>query len=209
MGLPPTTGRRAVLRGSIRRTRRQTTLAIVSDSEPPAAADRPVDQRPRYAERLTVPWWWWVAAAVFVGLVGYEIQLAARQAAWSIVGYVIVGLLVAAVLWSLGRPQVVVTADRELRAGKARLPRSVMARGAVIPPSAKSAAMGRQLDPAAFLMHHAWVKSMVLLVLDDPDDPTPYWLVSTRHPEKVLAALDLTDAAAPPTASELPRSDSR
>ncbi|GAA1480590.1 DUF3093 domain-containing protein [Gordonia sinesedis] len=181
----------------------------MSDSEPPATADRPVDPRPRYAERLTVPWWWWVAAAIFVGLVGYEIQLAARQAAWSIVGYVIVGLLVAAVLWSLGRPQVVVTADRELRAGKARLPRSVMARGAVIPPSAKSAAMGRQLDPAAFLMHHAWVKSMVLLVLDDPDDPTPYWLVSTRRPEKVLAALDLTDAAAPPTASELPRSDSR
>ena len=37
---------------------------------------------------------------------------------------------------------------------------------------------------------------MVLLVLDDPDDPTPYWLVSTRHPEKVLAALDIPDASA-------------
>ena len=30
---------------------------------------------------------------------------------------------------------------------------------------------------------------MVLVVLDDPDDPTPYWLVSTRHPDKVLSAL--------------------
>jgi hypothetical protein len=29
----------------------------------------------------------------------------------------------------------------------------------------------------------------VLVVLDDPDDPTPYWLVSTRHPDRVLAAL--------------------
>jgi hypothetical protein len=29
----------------------------------------------------------------------------------------------------------------------------------------------------------------VLLVLDDPDDPTPYWLVSSRHPDRVLAAL--------------------
>ena len=45
-------------------------------------------------------------------------------------------------------------------------------------------------------MHHAWIKTMVLLVLDDPDDPTPYWLVSTRHPEKVLAALDIPDASA-------------
>jgi hypothetical protein len=30
---------------------------------------------------------------------------------------------------------------------------------------------------------------MVLVVLDDPDDPTPYWLVSSRHPERVLSAL--------------------
>jgi hypothetical protein len=30
---------------------------------------------------------------------------------------------------------------------------------------------------------------MVLVVLSDPDDPTPYWMVSCRHPERVLAAL--------------------
>jgi hypothetical protein len=35
---------------------------------------------------------------------------------------------------------------------------------------------------------------MVLLVLDDPDDPTPYWLVSTRRPTAVLAALGLPSA---------------
>ena len=48
--------------------------------------------------------------------------------------------------------------------------------------SAKSAALGRQLDPAAYVVHRAWVGPMVLLVLDDPDDPTPYWLVSCRRP---------------------------
>jgi hypothetical protein len=30
---------------------------------------------------------------------------------------------------------------------------------------------------------------MVLVVLDDPEDPTPYWLVSCRRPDRVLAAL--------------------
>ena len=69
-----------------------------------------------------------------------------------------------------------------------------MARAAIVPKTAKSAALGRQLDPAAYVQHRAWVGSMVLLVLDDPDDPTPYWLVSTRHPEKVLAALGLPSA---------------
>lgn len=156
----------------------------------------------RYSERLWVPWWWWPAAAVVTAVGGYEIQLSAHRASWSVVGYVGVGLVCVALLWSMGRGRVQVTAERELLAGKARLPRSVIARGASIPPSAKSAALGRQLDPAAFLMHHAWISSMVLLVLDDPDDPTPYWLVSTRHPDRVLAALDLDDATITGTASD-------
>ncbi len=143
-----------------------------------------------------MPLWWWLAAAVLTGVVGYEIQLSAHRAAWSWVGYVAVGLLCVWMLWSLGRNTVRVTADQELHAGRARLPRAVISRGATIPATAKSAALGRQLDPAAFLVHRAWVKTMVLLVLDDPDDPTPYWLVSTRDPAGVLAALDLPDAAA-------------
>ncbi|RPA19600.1 DUF3093 domain-containing protein [Gordonia sp. OPL2] len=150
----------------------------------------------RYLERLYVPLWWWLAAAVVTGVVGYEIQLSARNSVWSIAGYVAVGLLCAWMLWSLGRASVRVTADGQLQAGRARLPRAVIARGATVPATAKSAALGRQLDPAAFLVHRAWVKTMVLLVLDDPDDPTPYWLVSTRNPAAVLAALDVPDAAA-------------
>ena len=77
----------------------------------------------------------------------------------------------------------------ELSAGPAHLPASVVASSAVIPASAKSAALGRQLDPAAYVVHRGWVGPLALVVLDDPEDPTPYWLVSTRHPERLLAAL--------------------
>lgn len=159
----------------------------------------------RFDERLTVPLWWWAAGAVVTGVVGYEIQLSAHRSAWSVAGYVVVGILVAVLLWSMGRTRVAVTADGELVADKARLPREVIARGATVAATAKSAALGRQLDPAAYLMHRAWIKTMVLLVLDDPDDPTPYWLVSTRHPDRVLAALGIEDAAA--AAAKAPRSD--
>jgi len=149
-----------------------------------------------YDERLHVPWWWWLAALVVVGVVGHEIELAAHESAWGLLAYPVVALLCAAVLWSMGRVRISVTADGELHANRARLPRSVIARGASIPATAKSAALGRQLDPAAYLVHRFWVKTMVLVVLDDPDDPTPYWLVSTRHPARLLAALDIPDAAA-------------
>ena len=167
-----------------------TNLDSVTDSTPPA-----VDRGDRYSERLTVPWWWWFAGALLTALLGYEIQLAAYRQEWSFIAYPVVGALIAWGLFSMGRTRIRVTADGTLHAHKASLPREVIARGAAVPPSARSAAMGRQLDPAAFLMHRSWIKSMVLLVLDDPDDPTPYWLVSTRHPERVLEALGLRDAA--------------
>jgi hypothetical protein len=96
-----------------------------------------------------------------------------------------------ALLW-LGRIEIRVTATEggvELWAGEAHLPVTVIARSADIPRSAKSAALGRQLDPAAYVVHRGWVGPMVLLVLDDADDPTPYWLVSCRHPQRVLSAL--------------------
>jgi hypothetical protein len=80
-------------------------------------------------------------------------------------------------------------AETELWVGDAHLPVSVISRSAEVPRSAKSAALGRQLDPAAYVVHRAWVGPMVLVVLEDPDDPTPYWLVSCRHPDRVLSAL--------------------
>jgi DUF3093 family protein len=98
-----------------------------------------------------------------------------------------------AVLVWLGRVDVRVVGDvsgeTELWVGAAHLPVSVIARSAEVPRSAKSAALGRQLDPAAYVVHRAWIGPMVLLVLDDADDPTPYWLVSCRNPDRVLAAL--------------------
>jgi hypothetical protein len=96
-----------------------------------------------------------------------------------------------ALLW-LGRIEIRVTTGDggvELWAGEAHLPVTVIARSADIPRSAKSAALGRQLDPAAYVVHRAWVGPLVLIVLDDADDPTPYWLLSSRHPERVLSAL--------------------
>lgn len=131
--------------------------------------------------------------------VGYEVSLSFRDSVWGYSGYVVVAVLSLWLLLTAGRVQVRVTADGVLHAHKASLPRAVISRGGAIPATAKSAALGRQLDPAAYLMHRSWVRTLVVLVLDDPDDPTPYWLVSTRHPERVLAALELPDSAAEAT----------
>ncbi|AAS05132.1 MULTISPECIES: DUF3093 domain-containing protein [Mycobacterium avium complex (MAC)] len=148
----------------------------------------------RYRERLWVPWWWWPPAFALAGIIAFEFNMGVtRQSSWW--PYAALFAVAAAALLWLGRIEVRVTADPaapgevELWAGPAHLPVTAIARSAPVAPSAKSAALGRQLDPAAYVLHRAWVGPMILVVLDDPDDPTPYWLVSCRHPERVLSAL--------------------
>ncbi|MDH6193537.1 hypothetical protein M2272_000158 [Mycobacterium frederiksbergense] len=153
---------------------------------------RATAQTVQYRERLWVPWWWSLPAAVLAGVIAFEVGLAAPAIpAW--LPYLLLFGVAAAVLFWFSKTELKVmrgtAGDSELWIGNAHLPVSVISRTAEVPRSAKSAALGRQLDPASYVVHRAWVGPMVLVVLDDPDDPTPYWLISSRHPDRVLAAL--------------------
>ncbi|BBZ14321.1 DUF3093 domain-containing protein [Mycobacterium branderi] len=152
---------------------------------------RVAPQSVRYRERLWVPWWWWPPGFALAAIVALEVNQGVPALPNWLPFAVLFAVATGALLW-LGRMEIRVTVGDEgveLWAADAHLPVTVIARSAEIPRSAKSAALGRQLDPAAFVLHRAWVGPMVLVVLDDPDDPTPYWLVSCRHPERVLSAL--------------------
>jgi Protein of unknown function (DUF3093) len=148
----------------------------------------------RYRERLWVPWWWWPLGFGLAALIAFEVTMGITALPdW--LPYATLFTVAAGTLLWLGRVEIRVTerepgqAGVELWAGNAHLPVTVIARSAEIARTAKSAALGRQLDPAAFVLHRGWIGPMVLVVLDDPDDPTPYWLVSCRHPQRVLSAL--------------------
>jgi hypothetical protein len=152
---------------------------------------RATAQTVRYRERLTVPWWWWPPGLGLAALIALEVnQGVPALPIW--LPYALLLPVAAVVLAWLGKTEVRVVGGpdgTELWVGAAHLPVGVVSKSAEVPRSAKSAALGRQLDPAAYVVHRAWVGPMVLLVLDDPDDPTPYWLVSCRHPDRVLSAL--------------------
>lgn len=166
----------------------EITLGHVSDT-------RAIAQTVRYRERLRVPWWFWLPGLGLAALIAAEVNMGVAALPDWLPYAVLLPVAAAALMW-MGRMEVRVVASGpsgdaavELWAGPAHLPVNVIARSAEVPRSAKSAALGRQLDPAAYVLHRAWVGPMVLIVLDDPDDPTPYWLVSCRHPDRVLAAL--------------------
>ncbi|MCO8182991.1 MAG: DUF3093 domain-containing protein [Tropheryma whipplei] len=49
--------------------------------------------------------------------------------------------------------------------------------------------LGLRLHPRSFKMTRGWVKDLVKISIIDPEDPTPYWIVSSRKPQKLVDAI--------------------
>jgi Protein of unknown function (DUF3093) len=78
----------------------------------------------------------------------------------------------------------------ELIAGKARLPIDIIGSVDGFRGAAATLERGQRLDARSFLVIRGWVDPVVRIELVDPNDPVPYWLVSTRKPEEVSRAID-------------------
>lgn len=144
----------------------------------------------RHSERLYVPWWGWLLPMLGAVLLGVEIHLGYPAVpVW--IPLPVAVLVMAALLLSLGRSRVRVTggAEPELWVGEAHLPLRFAGEAEVLTGDAKRHALGRDGDPSAFVLHRGWVGPAVRIRLTDPADPTPYWLFSTRHPQRVADLL--------------------
>ena len=141
----------------------------------------------RFDERLSVPLWWYLPAVAVAVLLGAEVHMG-YPGVRSWIGYAILVPLAVLVLVGLSRIRVRVT-DDELQVGTARLALRHVGRVDVVAKRDKQIALGPLLDPAAFLMHRGWVGPVVRVEVTDPDDPTPYWVLSVRDPEAFLRAL--------------------
>ena len=75
-----------------------------------------------------------------------------------------------------------------LQAGRARLPWSMVGTMTALDAEQLRTALGPELDVRAYLCVRGWVRTGVRVTVNDPDDPTPYWLVSTRRPERLIQA---------------------
>ena len=78
----------------------------------------------------------------------------------------------------------------ELIAGKARLPIGIIGSVGGVREAEATLERGQRLDARSFLVIRGWVDPVVRVELVDPNDPVPYWLVSTRNPEAVSKAID-------------------
>ncbi|NQX27533.1 DUF3093 domain-containing protein [Microbacteriaceae bacterium VKM Ac-2854] len=103
--------------------------------------------------------------------------------------FVAVGLFVACVLTLIGLSPVLEVKDGELRAGKAHIDVELLGEPEAFRGEHAFAQRGPVLDARAYLVLRGWVKDVVRIPVEDPADPTPYWLVSSRRPNDVVAAI--------------------
>lgn len=141
---------------------------------------------PVYAERLWPSLGFW-AVVPLVG-VGVGVSLWPVGAGAAVSGVVVVlALVVAGLVQASPRLEV---GSGELRAGRARVPVSVLGSSQAYVGEQARQERGPRLDARAFLVLRGWVDPVLRIELTDPHDPTPYWLLSTRNPEALCSALE-------------------
>jgi hypothetical protein len=142
-----------------------------------------------FRERLSVPIIWWVLAGLFSLSVLVAVG-AYLGPAWGL-GTSAAMFLVAAAIF--GSAAIVISVEeRELRVGRASIEHAYIATCRALNAEETRRRTGVEADARAHLVLRPYIKTTVEITLDDPEDPVPYWLVSTRHPQRLAAALQDT-----------------
>lgn len=78
----------------------------------------------------------------------------------------------------------------ELNAGPARIPIGVLGALEALDDRALRATIGPGADARAYLLVRGYIHRGVKIEIDDPADPTPYWVLTTRKPADLIAAIE-------------------
>ncbi|MBG0741653.1 DUF3093 domain-containing protein [Paeniglutamicibacter antarcticus] len=138
-----------------------------------------------YSEKLWPNVWIWI---VVVGISGAGILILAPIS--MLAGYLAaVGIfLLIAILLLTSTPRIEVTEDT-VQVGRANIERRFVGSVEGFRGDDATAQRGTRLNGLAYLCIRGWIGPVVKIDITDETDRTPYWLASTRRPEKLVAVL--------------------
>ena len=147
--------------------------------------DGPPTLTPLYRERIWPSPWVFVSTALVIPaslLVFLPINLFAGM----VIAIVLYGATVTVLV---ATSPVISVSPGELVAGRARVPVDLISTVSAFEGEEATLQRGRLLDARAWLLIRGWVSPVVRIELSDESDPTPYWIVSTRTPAALVAAI--------------------
>jgi len=141
-----------------------------------------------YRERLGVPAWWWLATGACVLLLGTTLWAGfSVVVAVTIYAILEIGCAVTLLVW--GSATIELT-DRELRVGSQRLALTRVGEVAALDATQTRALRGPRADPAAYLLVRPYLPESVYIEIAGRPADRPYWLIGTRNPADLAAAIE-------------------
>lgn len=162
----------------------------MSSPASPASGQETTDDAVLYHEQLLPSVLTWLIAPAFGLAVWFMLSAIDNLLGLGLAAVITAGVSI--LLWRTS-PQVRVTTAggrRWLHAGPARIAEDYLGRAEVLDGEAMRQAMGPQLHTTAYVCHRPWVRTGIRVPVTDDADPAPYWLIATRHPQRLIAALD-------------------
>lgn len=152
-----------------------------------------------YRERVKPGMAWWLVLAALVAM----ISIAYGAALGTTIGVAVAVVFSVAIFWGVYRASPLVVVDETgITCGAAELPSAT--RGAVrVVDGGELSTIARGMDPSvgdrAYSVLPAWgPRRAVVVHVEDPSDPHTAWVIATRHPNRLTAALShSTDPRAP------------
>jgi DUF3093 family protein len=141
----------------------------------------------RYRERLWVPLRWWLLATALVVVLWIAYVVATPVLVAGLVGAA-AGLIAIGVLLGYSSARVEVSPEG-FRAGRALLPWAACGGVSALDAEEFRRLRGTGADARAYLVLRPYLDRAVRVDVRDSADPTPYWLVATRHPQQLAEAL--------------------
>jgi hypothetical protein len=161
--------------------------AVPPDPRTPPPRERPAEGGPAYDETLWVPLRWWAVATTLLASVLIAF-LVALPLGIALAGVGVLALATVALFVGYGRVSLRLH-DGTFQAGRARIPVVHLAAPEALDEDATRRAFGVEADARAFLLLRPYLRRSVRVHVLDPEDPVPYWLVSSRHPDRLADAL--------------------
>ncbi|GES33505.1 DUF3093 domain-containing protein [Streptomyces angustmyceticus] len=139
-----------------------------------------------YEERLTAPRSWWVIAAL-IG-VACALMLLPLGTLWMLGGLIGGAALSSVAVSTYGSARIRVVGGA-LIAGEAKIPVTALGEARALDADEALAWRTHKADARAFMLLRGYIRTAVRVEITDPQDPTPYAYLSTRAPERLVAAL--------------------